>query len=419
MRDLFPGWVPPSEETLNRYWEEATFAVDASVLLDLYRFSSEAREGLLAALRSFGSRLWIPNQVALEFHRNRFGVLLDQREAEGKLLQELDGIQTELDDQLSQRLRGAGRRDLAPLREAIKSAFNDLRKKLQEAEKEHTAGLGESIQEDPIYDEVVDLCNGRVGPAFGSEDYVRVVEDAKKRFASKVPPGYLDAEKEEEHRYGDVIIWHQICKRAEQTKKPVVLVADDRKTDWVWEVRGKTLGPRPELVAEMQERAGVGFHLYTPGRLLQVWEDRGGGAGVEPDVLKEIEDPRSSDVITESVDQVWQSVKESAPRPIILRPVSQVLDDFVFLAMDGEIDSAFEAHLIVRGPDNASASVILNSDQPGRGRLPIFALYPEDFTPTPTLMSGAYVVSWSFFVKRGKLGMEHKTVHDRFVIPEG
>src|SRR3954451_24282269 len=105
MRELFPGWTPADPQTLERYWGEATLAVDTSVLLDLYRFSHEARSGLLEALRSFGDRLWVPHQVAYEFHRNRLGVLLDQREAEGALLGELDSIRNEIDEQLSKRLR--------------------------------------------------------------------------------------------------------------------------------------------------------------------------------------------------------------------------------------------------------------------------------------------------------------------------
>ncbi|HEV7771255.1 MAG TPA: PIN-like domain-containing protein [Solirubrobacterales bacterium] len=300
MRDLFPGWIPPNEETLERYWKEATFAVDTSVLLDLYRFSEEARSGLLKALRSFEDRLWIPHQVALEFHRNRFGVLLDQREAEEKLLGQLDQIQSELDDQLSRRLRGLGRRDLALLREAVDGGFERLREKLGEAEEAHTKGLGDSIQEDPVYDEVVALCSNKIGSPFDKERFAQVILDAEERFRREIPPGYLDADKDEESRYGDVLLWHQLCDKAIETGKPIVLIADDQKTDWVWEVRGKTLGPRPELVAEMQEKGGVGFYLYTPRRLLQMWEKRKEGRKVEPEVLDEIEGSASDEPLQKS-----------------------------------------------------------------------------------------------------------------------
>ncbi|MDQ3726309.1 MAG: PIN-like domain-containing protein [Actinomycetota bacterium] len=440
MRDLFPGWVPPDEKTLGQYWNEATFAVDTSVLLDLYRFSEETRKGLLKALRSFEERLWIPHQVALEFHRNRFGVLLDQREAEGKLLQELDEIQAELDKQLSQRLRGAGRRDLAPLREAIESAFDELRLKLQEAEKEHTKGLGESMQEDPIYDEVVTLCEGRVGKAFDEESHAEVIADAKDRFKDEVPPGYLDAEKDEAHRYGDVILWHQLCKKASETKRPVVLVADDQKTDWVWEERGKALGSRPELVAEMKRRAGVGFHLYTPSRLLQVWEEREEGRSIEPEVLKEIEGPSSPEgteegtrrwrslwEVLDSLSDIEKNIRHPSPENSVqLTPVSHVLNDSVFLGLSLRLHPKYEGtpevHVIVRSAEGDSAAAVARPLESAREGdvLPVGMWFPQDFEAS-VLRPGTYAVSWNVFLQNRRPDgsrTDHASVHDSFVVPE-
>lgn len=408
MRELFPGWVPPDEKTLDQYWSEATFAVDTSVLLDLYRFSEEARDGLLKALRSFEERLWIPHQVGLEFHRNRLGVLLDQREAENSLLKQLDQIRGNLDEQLSQLLRGAGRRDLAPLREAIDGGFDSLREKLKEAEKEHTKGLGDSIREDPIYEEVVELCAERVGSPFDDERQATVIEDAERRFESQTPPGYLDSGKDEKTKYGDVILWHQLCEQALETGKPVVLIADDRKSDWVWEVRGKTIGPRPELVAEMSERAGVGFHLYTPTRFLEMWERKGGGQNVEPDVLVEIESSGKKGPSESTLAQIGKLLDSSALAstyhwPVLrrgVRVVNSVASDHVDLAMEfrpsGGIDLPQRFRATTRSPSgdvvvaNATPKLI---DQPNLGL--VFNLrYPEDFLDAADLYPGNYTVTW-------------------------
>jgi PIN like domain len=330
MRDLFPGWIPPDEATLERYWNEATFAVDASVLLDLYRFSEEARTRLLSALRSFGDRLWIPHQVVLEFHQNRFNVLLAQREAEGNLLAGLDQIRDELHEQLGKRLKGAGRRDLAPLQGAIDEGFEQLRTNLKEAEKAHTQGLGESITEDPVYEEVESLCRDRMGSPFTPERQREVLADAQKRFRIKTPPGYLDIDKPDDRKYGDVVLWYQLCEKAQMIGKPVVLVSDDQKEDWMWRVKGKTLGPRPELVAEMREKATVGFHIYTPTRLLQVWEQREQGREVEPDVLAEFE----------------ASEHDPAPARYLLNAVRRYFDTAGEQAGDGEGWMSLGAHLV-------------------------------------------------------------------------
>jgi len=423
MRDLFPGWVPPDEETLARYWVTATFAVDTSVLLDLYRFSEEARSGLLEALRSFGERLWIPHQVGLEFHRNRFGVLLAQREAEGNLLSELGGIQEELEKRLSQRLQGAGRRDLAPLREAADGGFKGLREKLQEAEKAHTKGLGESIREDPIYDEVVELCGDRIGEPFESARQEEVIADARKRIENEIPPGYLDADKDEATRYGDVILWHQLCEKAKRSGKPIVLIADDQKADWIWEVHGKTLGPRPELVAEMKDRASVGFYLYTPKRLLEVWEARE-GRQVEPEVLEEIETPHigeqlvdvpstplwkrfrrqidhlSEPLTSDDIERLLFSQSATTKRERFAFPMHHVRKETVLLSLYFQAESVEEVFpdikVAVTDPEGGiSWSLVPPTDSGSAMDFRQVALrYPQDF-PTTFLGPGQYSVAWS------------------------
>ena len=68
MRDQYFEYYKPSEEELKRYWKECIFVLDANVLLDLYRYSEESRNELLRILVAYKDRLWIPAQVALEFH---------------------------------------------------------------------------------------------------------------------------------------------------------------------------------------------------------------------------------------------------------------------------------------------------------------------------------------------------------------
>jgi len=42
MREQFPWFLDPTEEELQRLWDEATFSFDANVLLNLYRVDREA-----------------------------------------------------------------------------------------------------------------------------------------------------------------------------------------------------------------------------------------------------------------------------------------------------------------------------------------------------------------------------------------
>ena len=62
-------------------WEKSIFVIDANVMLNLYRYSQDTRNKLIAALKQFSPRLWVPHQAAWEYQRNRLDVISKQREA--------------------------------------------------------------------------------------------------------------------------------------------------------------------------------------------------------------------------------------------------------------------------------------------------------------------------------------------------
>ena len=84
----------------------------------------------------------------------------------------------------------------------------------------------------------------------------------KKRFEQDIPPGYMDKDKQGIRKYGDLILWFQVIDKAKETDKSIILVTDDRKEDWWTRHRGKTIGPKAELIDEMISKANVSFYLY-------------------------------------------------------------------------------------------------------------------------------------------------------------
>lgn len=46
MRTMFPGHFRPNEEDFQALWADCMFAVDANVLLNLYRYSPDTRAAL-------------------------------------------------------------------------------------------------------------------------------------------------------------------------------------------------------------------------------------------------------------------------------------------------------------------------------------------------------------------------------------
>jgi len=112
-------------------------------------------------------------------------------------------------------------------------------------------------------DSITTLLDGKVGEGY-SDDQLRDLEDEEKiRFDHKIPPGYEDAKKDGNRGCGDYILWRQLLDEATRRKVPVLFVTNDQKDDWYRRTHGLTVGPRFELINEMQREAGVDFHIQT------------------------------------------------------------------------------------------------------------------------------------------------------------
>ena len=67
----FAGFKIASPEELDTALREGIVAVDANVLLDLYRFRPQTSQDLIKTLKSLGDRLVVPHQALREFWRRR------------------------------------------------------------------------------------------------------------------------------------------------------------------------------------------------------------------------------------------------------------------------------------------------------------------------------------------------------------
>jgi hypothetical protein len=81
MRDLFRGYYKPTPEELAAIWEKCVFSFDANILLHIYSYTPETRERFFEILTCLKDRIWIPHQVAYEYHKNRIYVISDQVKA--------------------------------------------------------------------------------------------------------------------------------------------------------------------------------------------------------------------------------------------------------------------------------------------------------------------------------------------------
>ena len=256
MKKELIGWYQKSEEELATIWETAIFVPDANILLHCIRYPVEARDTLLRLFEVISESLWIPYQVGLEFHRNRLNEVGKGRDAYDKLKKDCEKGFEQIKDSLHKlgahpTIENDGELDAL---EKYMIKFND---RLESAEKRHPTSVIETV-----VDRITKLFEGRTGSQWSKEDRDKLKKEGETRYAQCVPPGYKDANKAGDEKYGDLVIWKDMIKKAKLTKRPIIFITDDDKEDWWWEHRGKKLGPRPELVEEFQREASQEFHIY-------------------------------------------------------------------------------------------------------------------------------------------------------------
>lgn len=268
VRQILPEWYSPSETELGTLLRTATIALDANVLLDLYRVSTTQRDQILDLLaqENVRPRVWVPYQAALEYQRNRLKVA---REHEGHYRAVQKAI-----DELSKDLRTAilGLRDKA-VRTQLNAKVDEALGPVVEQLTTEVAALGSANvipadgmnSIDPIRDRIdaVLANDDQVGPKPTDETINERKSQVDGRYSADIPPGYADKAKPDSS--GDLLIWFEVLERAE--KRPdesLILITGDTKPDWYLTHSGKTLGPRTELVAEYRTHAGAGtYHQMT------------------------------------------------------------------------------------------------------------------------------------------------------------
>jgi hypothetical protein len=78
VKKLFHQFYRPTESEFRKLWQSCFFAFDANVLLNLYGYSEETREQLLALLERLSARVFMPYQFVLEYQRNRAHAIMEQ-----------------------------------------------------------------------------------------------------------------------------------------------------------------------------------------------------------------------------------------------------------------------------------------------------------------------------------------------------
>lgn len=258
MKKVFSAYYPPTQEELQLLWKSAVFALDSNVLLNLYRYSQATSNELIGLLRFVGGRLWIPHQVGLEYHRNRLSVIEHQMVACDELATLIDKNIKEIEQEFAVRFKEM--RFSSKTLRLIRNQFETVKKNLAFRKKKCESLL----RNDTVLQSLTDLFSGKVGDPYPDDKLEAIYADADKRFKSGRPPGFEDADKKNNRKYGDVVLWKQLIDKATNGELPIIFVTDDRKSDWWMLCQAAPVLPHPELVQEMSTVCHMSFFMYDP-----------------------------------------------------------------------------------------------------------------------------------------------------------
>lgn len=303
MRNILPEWYLPDEPQIAHLLTTATIALDANVLLDLYRVSYDQREQILKLLSKddVRARVWLPYQAALEYQRNRLTVAQDhatQYQAVRKAVNDLPNALTKA--AASVRDKAVRIELLALVEKTIEGAQGPLLEAVNRLAEANVLVTGDIVSVDPIRERIDQILaeEDQVGPKPDDAEIDKRRSEAKVRNEEKIPPGYADHDRKSDPS-GDLLIWREILDRAaHHTNKPIVLVTSDVKDDWYLKTDKRPLGPRPELVAEFVATPNTETYHQMPLDSFLFYANKYLDAGVDNETIQSVESLAAARITT-------------------------------------------------------------------------------------------------------------------------
>lgn len=261
MRNAIWEYLIPSPEEKETLWNKCIFVFDTNVLLNLYRYTSNTRDTLLAAFDDLKERVWLPYQVAYEYAKNRFDVIYETTDKYKKL----DKLAQEFINQYIIELR------LKPSDKTVEQLQDSISAWIKEQKKKNL--LVTQASDDKILEKLLCIFDGKIGSPFTQETLAAIHLEGKERYEKQLPPGFCDAKKEKggiaNNAYGDLIVWKEILAFSCDNHKDIIFVTHDQKDDWWSKSKGRTVGPRTELCTEFSEKTGQKFYMYSMDSFLE------------------------------------------------------------------------------------------------------------------------------------------------------
>lgn len=302
MKSKYRGYFDYTEEEFDEIWSDCLFVFDACSILDLFRVSDKTRQAYFKALDVIKENIWIPDNIAKEFVRNKdtesnnyikeFTGMLDEIKINGNFEQKINALKN--------RISGS------------EEEFNNLKKEIEKSNKNIEKTI-EKIKSNnfkehdskKIENSILELFDGKIGDELGEEKLKTIYSEGEIRFKNKIPPGFKDEDKDVVNRkYGDLINWLCIINQSIKTKKNVIFITSEKKKDWFLKEEGKIKKPRQELLAEFNKKTGKLIYIYRIDSFIKYMKDRF-QVGLINDIV--VEELKSLPIKQYDLDEIMKS----------------------------------------------------------------------------------------------------------------
>jgi hypothetical protein len=285
MKSNFKGYYDLTDSEFKLLWDNCIFVLDTNILLNFYRYTEKTNSDFFSILEKIKNRLWIPYQVALEYQKNRLTVISEKKEA----YKELEKIIDDISKNYKASIQGKGFErhpiiEINAIGDKIDETCSSIKKQIKEKEKNHP----DLIKSDKIREQLDRLLEGKIGQSFTIERLKEIYKEGEKRYDEKIPPGFADNDKKGNSKFGDLVIWFEILEKGKTENKSIIFVVDDGKEDWWNKIKGKTLGPRPELIQEFYSMVNADFYMYKSERFMS-YAEKHLGLKFDSNSVKEVE----------------------------------------------------------------------------------------------------------------------------------